>query len=154
MHPELPSAVTHAVLLRANARRKAGGRAGILAGADRAARGFRRSPNSLGQRLGRCSRSTHRMGHAGSPFLLPGLADPVRLMMIAQRIVLRLSEPIRYEGRDCLISASIGLAVSSAYEAPTAEEMLNDADLALYAAKHAGRGCARMHAAPIAPKMM
>lgn len=77
--------------------------------------------------------------------VLPGLADPARLTAIATRIIAKLNAPIDFEGQPCRISASIGMTISSFYVAPTPDQMLSDADQALYACKHAGRGMVLMH---------
>ena len=71
---------------------------------------------------------------------LPGLADVAQLAYIARRIIEMLTQPIDFEGSPCQISASIGLTVSTHYDRPDADRMLSDADHALYASKHAGRG--------------
>lgn len=84
-----------------------------------------------------------RVGGDEFVILLPSLSDAGRLAQIAQRIISGLAQPILYNGQACRISASAGLTVSRAYAAPMADHMLRDADLALYAAKHAGRGCVR-----------
>ncbi len=83
----------------------------------------------------------------GDEFVLvfSGLTDPERLSRIADRIVARLSLPIAFEGHSCVISASIGISISSDYDRPDPERMLDDADQALYASKKAGRGRALLH---------
>lgn len=77
--------------------------------------------------------------------VLPALADPERLTVIANRIITRLNDPIPFDGQRCRISASIGMTISTSYPAPTPDQLLSDADQALYASKHAGRGRALMH---------
>jgi len=64
-----------------------------------------------------------------------------KLNEIAARIIQRLEEPIDYGGKPCLISASIGTAVSDGYQGATADKILMNADLALYASKNKGRAC-------------
>lgn len=77
--------------------------------------------------------------------LLPDLGGSADLLQIAHRINNRLSLPLDCGGQSCRVTVSIGLTVSSAYTRPSAEELLNDADHALYAAKREGRGCTRVH---------
>ena len=61
------------------------------------------------------------------------------LSLIADRLLVRLEQPILFGDAPCRISASIGITVSDDYADPNAETMLNDADRALYASKNAGR---------------
>ena len=75
---------------------------------------------------------------------LPGQSDVTQLAQIAARIIEALTQPIDFEGSPCRISASIGLTVSTHYDHPDADRMLSDADHALYASKHAGRGQAQV----------
>ena len=75
---------------------------------------------------------------------LPGLSDVAQLTRIAGRIIEALTRPIDFEGSPCRISASIGVTVSTHYDRPDADRMLSDADHALYASKHAGRGQAQV----------
>ena len=49
-----------------------------------------------------------------------------------------------FNGEECRISASIGAALTCQYDTPNAETMMDDADVALYAAKNAGRGQAKL----------
>ncbi len=63
-----------------------------------------------------------------------------RLKRIAQRLLDRLEQPIEFEGTECRISASMGIAVSPDYRKPSPQALLQAADAALYAAKRAGRG--------------
>lgn len=68
------------------------------------------------------------------------LTDHEQLLRISNRIIARLEEPIVHNEITCHISASIGITTSEMYDTPDAERMIHDADLALYASKHAGRG--------------
>jgi diguanylate cyclase (GGDEF)-like protein/PAS domain S-box-containing protein len=57
--------------------------------------------------------------------------------MIAARILERLREPFQFEGRQMHISASIGIALNSINDTP--EELLHNADIAMYHAKSNGK---------------
>lgn len=67
------------------------------------------------------------------------VTDPV-LNRIGSQIIKQMSRPMPFEGDVCKISGSIGTVKSSQYATPTADQLLGDADSALYASKHAGRG--------------
>jgi diguanylate cyclase (GGDEF)-like protein len=58
--------------------------------------------------------------------------------MVADRILRDLQQPIRLDGKEFVVGASIGL-ISVEHEA-TADDVLRNADLAMYMAKAAGRG--------------
>ncbi|MEW1957482.1 EAL domain-containing protein [Kineococcus sp. NPDC059986] len=60
------------------------------------------------------------------------------LTLITSRLRAALAQPVRVDGIDLLVSASIG--VTTAHDAPDADALLHDADTAMYAAKEAGRG--------------
>jgi diguanylate cyclase (GGDEF)-like protein len=77
--------------------------------------------------------------------VLRGMSAVEDLKPIARRIIERVSQPIDFEGKECLVSASIGMTISTHYRDPKAEQMLGDADAALYAAKRGGRGRAHFH---------
>ena len=82
-----------------------------------------------------------RVGGDEFVILLRGTQDRDFADRIAQRIIAKLQVPIPFEGAFCKISGSAGTVVSTDYQRPTADQLLGDADAALYAAKHAGRGC-------------
>ncbi|RUS60830.1 GGDEF domain-containing protein [Pseudorhodobacter sp. E13] len=85
-----------------------------------------------------------RVGGDEFVIVFHGLTDAAQLSNIAKRVVARLSEPSMFQGETCQISASIGITVSTDYNPPQAEQMLSDADEALYASKNAGRGQAKL----------
>lgn len=82
-----------------------------------------------------------RVGGDEFVLLFHGLTDLKKLNDIAYRIIARLELPIVFKDKQCLISASIGTTVSDYYPEPNVDEMLSDADLALYASKNKGRAC-------------
>lgn len=97
----------------------------------------------VGRLLRDCCRQSDLVARiGGDEFVLVfgGLTDPERLLAIGQRIIGQLSQPIDWRGRDCRVSASIGINLSTRYPEPEAMRILRDADHALYAAKKAGRG--------------
>ena len=77
-----------------------------------------------------------------------GLIERDRLAKFATELISDLERPIDFEGQDCHISASIGFTISTIYKSPDADQMMADADAALYAVKRAGRG----HALVFDPK--
>lgn len=82
-----------------------------------------------------------RVGGDEFVLLFHRLTDLDKLVDIASRIISRLEVPIMFNGKKCLISASIGTTVSDYYSDPSMDKMLSDADLALYASKDRGRAC-------------
>ena len=66
----------------------------------------------------------------------PSVSDALH---VAERVQERLKVPFAVDGRQLEVSASIGIALSATgYDEP--EEILHDADVAMYRAKAAGRG--------------
>ena len=68
---------------------------------------------------------------------------PGDLIDLAERVIEGLRGPIQLSGERAWVGASIGLTWSPEGD-ESAEEMLRDADIALYAAKRAGRGKAAL----------
>ena len=61
----------------------------------------------------------------------------------AESLIADISEPFVYEGKECNIGASIGIARGKTTDGIALDRYMNNADLALYTAKNAGRGVHR-----------
>ncbi|MBS0479946.1 MAG: EAL domain-containing protein [Proteobacteria bacterium] len=64
--------------------------------------------------------------------------SPESVTRVAERLVSRMSQPFHIDGLHLTITASIGIARSDA-NCPSIDALLRAADIALYAAKNAGR---------------
>ena len=80
-----------------------------------------------------------RLGGDEFQVVLPGRPTREELAHLALRIVENLSQPYSIDGSRVSIGASIGIALSPD-DGTTSEELIRNADLALYAAKDGGRG--------------
>lgn len=81
--------------------------------------------------------------------LLDGAAASDALAATAARLIARMEAPVEFDGVELRISASIGIARSVDYaRRPSPDEMLADTDMALYRAKHGGRGRFALHGQP------
>src|SRR5207244_11231873 len=79
-----------------------------------------------------------RLGGHELTVLLDDIKDPGDAKRAADRMMKALAAPFILGGKEVFTSVSIGIALStSAYEQP--EEMLRDADTAMYRAKALGR---------------
>ena len=72
--------------------------------------------------------------------LFTGGIAAAQLHEIGSRLIARLETPIHFQGTPLRISGSIGVTMTRFYASPDPDRMMADADLALYAAKRAGRG--------------
>ncbi len=100
----------------------------------------------FGRRLQKSIRSSDfvaRLGGDEFAVVLEGAAGSIDSMRLGETIVERLRQPVRYEGRYVSAGASIGGAVFP-YDGTSANELLKNADIALYALKNSGRGGTRM----------
>jgi diguanylate cyclase (GGDEF)-like protein len=62
-------------------------------------------------------------------------------LSLADRVLAAFREPLQLAAGDVFVSASIGVALADASSVLTAEELLRNADTAMYRAKDAGRNC-------------
>jgi len=86
-----------------------------------------------------------RLGGDEFQIVVPQLSQPEKLAGIANAIILSLAKPFAIEGEQVRIGSSLGIAVSEG-QGVTASALVRNADLALYAAKDAGRGVYRFYA--------
>ncbi len=85
-----------------------------------------------------------RLGGDEFQVILPDVQDRGDLAILANEIISKLSEPYMIDDSRCIIGASVGIAVSP-YDGETSEELVRNADLALYSAKGTGRGRYRFY---------
>src|SRR5690606_3475500 len=81
-----------------------------------------------------------RVGGDEFVMLLPGAAEARAVRAVAERMIAQLSQPIPWTGGECRMSASIGFTLVPSGAGADPAQVLAEADRALYAAKHAGRG--------------
>jgi diguanylate cyclase (GGDEF)-like protein len=97
----------------------------------------------VSQRLASCLRpedTIARLGGDEFAILIEDVKDDKAPAAVADRLTGELQQPFTVEGREVVITVSIGIAMSTARRM-TPEDILRDADLAMYHAK--GKGKAR-----------
>jgi len=99
----------------------------------------------IGQRLEGSLRETDTAARFGGDEFAVLLydTDPAAVSVIVQRIQRVLSSPVQLEQGEVTVSASIGIALSTTGY-PRAQDMIRDADAAMYVAKARQRGSAEL----------
>ena len=96
---------------------------------------------AISRQLERCSRKTDTVGRLGGDefvVLMDEFDDASDVFRLADRVLDHLKEPILLNGHRAVATASIGIALGDqAYEC--ADDMLRDADIAMYRAKARGK---------------
>ena len=97
--------------------------------------------SATAQRLSQCTRggdTVARLGGDEFAVLLENLVSQDPVVEVAGRIVAALQEPFPFLGSDLRVSASIGVAFATPDDG--VEELLRNADVAMYSAKAQGKG--------------
>jgi PAS domain S-box-containing protein len=79
-----------------------------------------------------------RLGGDEFTILLDDIRDPIEAVRVAERVQAELATPFVVNQQKIVISASIGIAASTSPHTQ-AEDLLRDADIAMYRAKRAGK---------------
>lgn len=99
-----------------------------------------------GRRLRECLRDVDTVARLGGDefaIIQAGLADPVAdAEMLARRLIHAISGPYQISGHEVVVGVSIGLSIAPA-DGSDADQLLRNADMALYRAKADGRGTYR-----------
>ncbi len=80
-----------------------------------------------------------RLGGDEFQIVLRDTADREALARIADDIIAMVSQPYVIDGHRCIIGASLGIAIAPT-DGQNADQLIRNADLALYAVKESGRG--------------
>ena len=84
-----------------------------------------------------------RLGGDEFAILVDEVAGPVEARALAERLLADLGKPIAIDGRSLVVTGSVGLALfDQVYERP--EDMMRDAELAMYRAKSLGKARAEL----------
>jgi diguanylate cyclase (GGDEF)-like protein len=102
---------------------------------------------AVAERLRRALRKPDLVARVGGDefvIVLGNCGDPSSVAEVARRVVREISRPYQLQDQRVMIGASVGIAVVPP-EGGDANQLIKNADLALYDAKRAGRGCHRFH---------
>src|SRR5215208_2417513 len=98
---------------------------------------------AIARRLAMCLRPEDALGRLGGDefvVLLEGIHDVGDATGVADRMMEMLAQPFVVAGHEIVMTASIGIVIGTPeYERP--DELLRDADLAMYRAKALGKAC-------------
>jgi diguanylate cyclase (GGDEF)-like protein/PAS domain S-box-containing protein len=78
-----------------------------------------------------------RLGGDEFTVIIEGVNDPAQVSSVAEKIRAALSDPIVLDGRDMLVSASVGITLYPR-DAEDIEHLVKNADIAMYHAKNRG----------------
>ena len=100
----------------------------------------------VGQRLLALKRGADVVARLGGDefcVVMDDCDDTTKAGAVAQRIIESISKPMRLpSGQWCTVGMSVGLVIAGS-DATNLEELFKQADVAMYEAKHAGKGCWR-----------
>ncbi|MBO9479051.1 diguanylate cyclase [Shimia sp. R11_0] len=80
-----------------------------------------------------------RVGGDEFVLVINGTTDADVLGRISQRIIKEVERPVPYKDSLCQVSASVGIAIHTGEVGASVDQLMADADAALYASKHDGR---------------
>lgn len=96
---------------------------------------------TVADRLRNCLRQTDtpaRLGGDEFAILVEDILNPHEELIVADRILSAVRAPVEVDGKHAFVGASIGIALSSA-SVVRPEDLLTNADVAMYAAKREGK---------------
>ncbi|MDP2007483.1 MAG: PAS-domain containing protein [Rubrivivax sp.] len=102
--------------------------------------------SAVAERLRRVVRDGDTVGRMGGDefaILQKRVGDSSQALQLARRAIASIQQPIDVEGHAVQVGLSVGIAVHPGHGHST-DSLMRGADAALYAAKGAGRGCARV----------
>ena len=111
---------------------------------------------TVAERLNACIRASDtaaRIGGDEFAILVDDIEKPDEELFVTRRVLETIKAPISINGKDVFVGASIGIALSSD-DTESADELLQNADVAMYSAKKKGHDCyaifeQAMHAAVV-----
>ena len=83
-----------------------------------------------------------RLGGDEFAILIDDIPRDDEVIQVAERVARQFREPFLFDGREVMMSASVGVALATPGQ--TADDLLRNADLAMYLAKTRGRGQAAL----------
>ena len=95
----------------------------------------------VSDRLKECLRAVDTVARLGGDefiVLLDGVKDAAEATQISERILSKIAEPVKIGGQDIYVTASIGITLNTDMRQKP-EDMLRDADTAMYRAKSDGK---------------
>ena len=97
---------------------------------------------TVAERLRDCVRGGDTVARFGGDeflVLLDDVESPEHASETAERILTALAQPVALAGREVVVTASIGLSVHRGSDAARPDELVREADIAMYSAKAAGK---------------
>ena len=107
--------------------------------------------DTLGTRTHRSLEAVGRLGGDEFVALLPEVGTDADAERVALRILEVMREPIFVGGQECFVTASVGVALFPR-DGATVADVLRNADVAMYAAKGAGRNASQLYRPHLAGK--
>jgi len=101
--------------------------------------------------LTECMRSSDTVARLGGDeftIIMPSLDDPARISLAAQRILDALVKPFHLKGEEAIVTGSIGITVYPD-DASEANDLLRNADAAMYRAKDQGKATFHFYTADL-----